>query len=171
MQSPGHIGLALLFAAPAWLVFDGAKKSLAFTALAALTGMAPDADLVLMKYFFIEHHGLTHSFLFIVPAALVLGAIAAGVYLAVRDDGPNRASAAAVFGFAALGLFTGMFAHVTGDFLTTPDIAPPIKPLYPVLEARIVGDVAFVKSKLWNLGLLALGIVVQVGLALKEFLN
>ena len=163
--------MALLFAAPAWLVFDDARKSLAFTALAALTGMAPDGDLVLMKYFFVEHHGLTHSFVFIVPAALVLGAVVAGVYLAVRDDGPNRASTAAVFGFAALGLFTGMFSHLFADFLTTPDIAPPLKPLYPVLETRVIGDFAHVKAKLWNFGTLAVGIAVQAGLGLEAYLN
>lgn len=161
--------MALLFAAPAWLVFDDVRKGLSFTALAALTGMAPDADLVLMKYFFIEHHGLTHSFLFVVPVALVLGAIVAGLYLAVRSD--RRASAAAVYGFVTLGLLTGLFAHMFADFITTPDIAPPIKPLYPVLEFRVIGDVAFVKSKLWNLGTLALGIVVQAGLGLETYLN
>ena len=162
--------MALLFAAPAWLVFDDARKSLAFTALAALTGMAPDGDLVLMKYFFIEHHGLTHSFVFIVPAALVLGAIVAGLYLAVRD-GERTSSAAAVYGFVTVALLTGMFSHVFADFLTTPDIAPPLKPLYPVLEARVIGDVAYVKAKSWNLGTLAVGIVVQGGLGVKELLN
>jgi membrane-bound metal-dependent hydrolase YbcI (DUF457 family) len=95
----------------------------------------------------------------------------AGLYLAVRSDSQRTSSAAAVYGFATLGLFTGLFAHVFADFLTTPDIAPPIKPLYPVLEARLVGDVAFVKSKLWNLGLLTLGIVVHGGLGLREVLN
>ena len=90
--------MALLFAAPAWLVFDDARESLAFTALAALIGMAPDADLVLMKYLFIEHHGLTHSLAFIVPAALVLGAVvvepAGHERLRGRENGERRAAEA-----------------------------------------------------------------------------
>jgi inner membrane protein len=169
VQSPGHIGMALLFAAPAWLVFSEWKSSVAFTALAASTGMLPDSDLVLMKYFFVEHHGLTHSFVFTIPTALVLGAVVAGAYIAVR--GTLRTSKLAIVGFAALGLFTGMTAHMFADILTTPDIAPPIKPLYPLLTDRVILDVAFVKSKLWNLGTLALGIVVQAAFGLRAYLK
>jgi membrane-bound metal-dependent hydrolase YbcI (DUF457 family) len=159
--------MALLFAAPAWFVFDRITPSLAFTALAASTGMFPDVDLYLMRYFFIEHHGLTHSLVFTVPAALVLGGIVAGGYLAVR--GGNRPSASAVYAFAVVALFTGMTAHLFADVLTSPDIAPPVKPLWPVLKARLVLDAAFVKSDLWNLGTLALGIVVQGGLGAKTY--
>ncbi|MFC6724041.1 metal-dependent hydrolase [Halobium palmae] len=169
MQSPGHIGMALLFAAPAWFVFHGLKTNLAFTALAASTGMLPDGDLLLMRYVFVEHHGLTHSLLFIVPTALVLGGIATGIYLAVR--GSSDYSTRQVYAFATVALFAGMLAHVFADVLTTPDIAPPIKPLYPLLETRLVLDAAFVKSKLWNLGTLGLGIVVQVGLLTREVLR
>ncbi|SEP05938.1 LexA-binding, inner membrane-associated putative hydrolase [Halogranum amylolyticum] len=169
MQSPGHIGMALLFAVPAWFVFSEAKASLAFTALTASMGMFPDGDLVLMQYFFVEHHGLTHSFVFIVPAALLLGAVVTGGYLLVRDD--THTSTAAVYAFATIALFTGMTAHVVADLVTTPDIAPPLKPLYPLVTDRVILDVAFVKSKLWNLGTLALGIVAQGSLALRAYLR
>ena len=163
--------MALLFAAPVWFVFDDLKTNLAFTALVASTGMLPDGDIVLMRYFFVEHHGLTHSLVFIVPAALVLGAVVAGAYLAVRDDSVYQASPRHVYAFAAVGLFTGMFSHVFADFLTTPDIAPPLKPLYPVLETRVVLDVAYVKSNLWNLGTLVLGIAVQAALVTGQYLG
>lgn len=162
MQSPGHIGLALLFAAPAWLVFDQFRAGLAFSALAALTGMFPDLDIYVMRYVFIEHHGVMHSLAFLVPAALVLGGIFTGGYLAVRDDHP---AATTVFAFVTVALFTGMVAHMVGDILTSPDIAPPIKPLYPLVDSRFVLDAAFVKSNLWNLGPLALGLVTQGSLA------
>lgn len=163
MQSPGHIGLALLFAAPAWLAFNQFRAGLAFSALAALTGMFPDLDIYVMRYLFIEHHGVMHSLAFLVPAALVLGGVVTGGYLAIRDgDSP---SAAAVFAFVTVALFTGMLAHMVGDVLTSPDIAPPIKPLYPLVDQRFVLDAAFVKSNLWNLGPLALGLVTQGGLA------
>jgi inner membrane protein len=169
VQSPGHIGLALLFAVPAWFVFTETKASVAFTALAASTGMLPDGDLLLMNYFFVEHHGLTHSFVFTIPTALFLGAVVTGGYLLIRGD--KRTSTAAVYGFATLALFTGMAAHIVADMLTTPDIAPPIKPLYPVVSERVILDLAFVKSKLWNLGTLALGIVAQVGFGLRAYLQ
>jgi hypothetical protein len=39
------------------------------------------------------------------------------------------------------------------------------------LKARLVLDAAFVKSNLWNLGTLALGIVVQAGLAVREYVR
>jgi membrane-bound metal-dependent hydrolase YbcI (DUF457 family) len=159
--------MALLFAAPAWFVFDRITPSLAFTALAASTAMLPDVDLYLMRYFFIEHHGLTHSILFTVPTALVLGGIAAGAYLAVRDG--NHPSGASVYGFAVVALFTGMLAHQFADVLTSPDIAPPVKPLWPVLKARLVLDAAFVKSNLWNLGTFALGLAVQGGLGAEKY--
>lgn len=163
--------MALLFAAPAWLVFDQLKTGLAFTALATATAMLPDGDLILMRHFFVEHHGLTHSLLFLVPTALLLGAVVAGGYLAVRGKSAYQPSARRVYGFVALGLFTGMLAHVFADILTTPDIAPPIKPLLPLLESRLILDVAFVKSNLWNLGTLAVGIVVQAGLGIRAYLG
>lgn len=169
MQSPGHIGLALLFAAPAWLVFEGFRAGLAFSALAALTGMFPDLDIYVMRYLFVEHHGVMHSLVFLVPAALVLGGVITGGYLAVRDG--DRPAAAAVFGFVTVALFVGMLSHMVGDILTSPDIAPPIKPLYPLVETRFVLDAAFVKSNLWNLGPLALGLLAQGALAVRGYLR
>ncbi len=160
--------MALLFAAPAWLVFDRATPSLAFTALTASTGMFPDVDLVLMRYLFVEHHGLTHSLLFTLPAALVLGGIVTGGYLAVRSGGR---SAWSVYAFASAALFAGMLAHLFADMLTSPDIAPPVKPFWPVLKTQVALDLAFVKSNLWNLGTLALGIVVQTTLGATEVLR
>lgn len=167
MQSPGHIGLALLFAAPAWLVFHGLRTNLAFAGLAASTGMYPDVDLVLVRYLFIEHHGLTHGVFFLGASALVLGALVAGVYLTVRDG--TTPSATGVYAFVTVALFVGMLAHLAGDVLTSPDIAPPVKPLWPLVKEPIVYDAAFVKSNLWNLGLLALGVVTQAGLGVKEY--
>ena len=161
--------MALLFAAPAWFALDDLKAGLAFTALAASTGMLPDGDIVLMRYLFVEHHGLTHSLVFIVPAALVLGALGTGAYLAVRDDSVYRASPRQVYAFAAVGLFTGMASHLFADFLTTPDIAPPLKPMYPALRTQVILDVAYVKSNLWNLGTLVVGVGVQAALVARQY--
>ncbi|MFC4359203.1 metal-dependent hydrolase [Halobium salinum] len=169
MQSPGHIGLALLFAAPAWLVFHGLKTNFAFAGLAASMGMYPDVDLVLVKYLFIEHHGLTHGVFFLLASALVIGAVVTGAYLAVRDG--TTPSSLRVYAFVAVALFVGMMAHLVGDVLTSPDIAPPVKPLWPVVKEPIVLDAAFVKSNLWNLGPLALGIAVQTGFGIREYLD
>jgi hypothetical protein len=64
-----------------------------------------------------------------------------------------------------------MLAHLVGDVLTSPDIAPPVKPPWPVIREPVVFDAAFVKSKMWNLGPLALGVVAQIGLGIRECLG
>jgi membrane-bound metal-dependent hydrolase YbcI (DUF457 family) len=151
------------------LLFSQFKTGLAFSGLAALTAMFPDTDLYVMQYVFIEHHGLMHSLVFLIPAALLLGVVVAGGYLAVRDD--DHPPATAVYAFVTVALFTGMLAHMIGDVLTSPDVAPPIKPLYPVVKSQFVLDAAFVKSNLWNLGVFALGVVVQTGLGVRGYLN
>lgn len=174
MQSPGHLGLALLFAAPAWLVFGQLKAGAAFSALAATTAMFPDIDLVAMRVLFIEHHGISHSLVFLIPAALVLGGVVTAGYLAIRDrtGRPTKSSRSvtALYAFATLALFTGMLAHLAGDVLTSPDVAPPIKPLMPITDSALYLDAAFVKSNLWNLGTLALGITVQTAFGIRGWL-
>lgn len=164
MESPGHLGVALLVAAPIWFV-AGTRTSLAFLGLVLSTAMLPDADLWLTELLPVAHHGITHSLTFVVGAALVLGALVAGVVALVRGhvdaDLPGTGRA---FGFATFGFVTGAFAHLLADFLTTPDVAPPLKPFQPFSEVPVILDVAYVYSPVWNLGLLAVAVLLHVGL-------
>lgn len=52
----GHVGMTLLFAAPAWIVW-GRRGALGFTAFALATAMLPDADLALRNVLPLTHHG------------------------------------------------------------------------------------------------------------------
>lgn len=164
MESPGHIGLALLVATPVWFLAE-TRTSLAFVALVASTAMLPDVDLLFTLLLPVAHHGSTHSLLSVVVAALVLGAMAAGAVALVRDhvdaDLPGTGK---TFGFATLGFGTGAAAHLLDDFITTPDVASPLMPFQPFTEATVVLDVAYVYSSVRNLGLLAVGAILNAAL-------
>lgn len=161
MESPGHLGLALLVATPVWFLAEP-RISLAFVALVVSTAMLPDVDLLLTQLLPIAHHGITHSLLFVVGAALALGALATGaVKLVEAHVDTDLPGIGWTFGFTTLGFGTGAAAHLLGDFLTTPDVAPPIMPFQPFTEATVILDIAYVYSPVWNLGLLAVGAVLN----------
>lgn len=160
MEAPGHLGMALLVAAPVWFV-AGTRTSLAFLGLVLSTAMLPDIDIKLATSLPIVHHGITHSLPFVVGTAVVLGALATAAVVLVRDAvDADFPSTGRTFGFTAAGFGTGAFAHLLGDFLTSPDVAPSIRPFQPFSEATVVLDVAYVYSPVWNLGMLAVGILV-----------
>nr|WP_229504767.1 metal-dependent hydrolase [Natrinema versiforme] len=72
----GHLGMALLFAAPAWTVW-GRRGALGFAAFALVTAMLPDTDLALRHVLPVTHHGVTHTVLFVVLLSVLAGAVAA----------------------------------------------------------------------------------------------
>jgi len=72
----GHLAMALLFAAPAWLVW-GRRGALGFTGFALVTAMLPDTDLVLQQVFPITHHGVTHTMVFVLLLSILVGAAVA----------------------------------------------------------------------------------------------
>lgn len=160
--------LTLLFAAQAWLVFHGLETNLAFAGLAASTGMYPEVDLVLLEYPFAEHHGSTHGVFFLAASTLVVGAVVTGAYLAVRDGAtPVGAGVRVRDGGAVRG-------HARAPRRRRADESghpPPVEPPWPVVREPVVFDAAFVKSKMWNLGPLALGVVAQIGLGIRECLG
>jgi hypothetical protein len=99
----------------------------------------------------------------------VPGGVLTGGYPALRRD--RHASAAAVFAFVTVAPFPGMLAHTSGDVPTSPDIGPPVKPLYPPVDQRFVLDAAFVESNLRSLGPLVAGLVTQGALDARGYLR
>ncbi|WP_123538976.1 metal-dependent hydrolase [Halosimplex salinum] len=166
----GHVAMGLLFALPAWFRWDG-RLPVAFAGFVLTTVMLPDVDLVLEVLFpAVEHHGVTHTVVFVAGVALVVGSLA-GVLLAPRveqvwqtSDGV-RVTRRTLTEFVTGGLLLGGLSHVFADMLSAPDIADPIEPLWPFVNQPISFDVIYYSSIWWNLGLLVLAVVLHLALA------
>ena len=167
----GHLGMALLLAAPAWLIW-GRRGALGFTAFALLTAMLPDADLLLRHVLPVGHHGVTHTIGFVVPASLLGGAVAAwwltDHLAAARWIRSEQLRTETVFVFATAGLLVGGLSHLFADVLSAPDIAPPLAPLWPLYAQPIVVDVIYYDSPWWNFGLFGVAVALHLGLARLE---
>lgn len=157
----GHLGMALLWLSPAWLFIDDQRTTLAFLASAFWFGMLPDIDLLLRGFQEFHHHGVVHTLLFAVGAALVVGPLFG---LAMRrlfggtDWFSSRASEHAI-GLGVVGVFVASVAHIFADMLSAPDASTRIEPLWPLVEGPIVYmDVLYYKSFWATIGLFAAGI-------------
>lgn len=162
----GHFAMALLWALPAWLIWDG-RVSLAFIALTLSTAMLPDLDLVLRSVLLVHHHGITHTFLFVLGVALAAGAVveyALGPFLkrTVLQTEGYTVSNGALFVFIAGGFTVGGFSHVFADMLSAPDIAQPVEPFWPLVDKPWSFDVIFYTSPWWNEGLLIVAVVLHI---------
>lgn len=169
----GHLAIGLLAAAPAWFVWDG-RVSLAFVAFVVSTVMLPDVDLVLrLAVPGVEHHGVTHTFVFILLVAVVAGVVAARGLAPhierwwLRSEG-HFVPRGEIYGFVTGGLVLGGASHVFADMLSAPDIAPPVSPLWPFVTEPISFDVIFYSSIWWNLGLLLVAGCVHAVLAYRD---
>ncbi|WP_158057128.1 metal-dependent hydrolase [Halorussus halophilus] len=169
----GHFAMALLFVLPAWYLADDTGTASRFVGLAMVTAMLPDSDLFLGQLLFlnINHHGITHSLTFVVPASIVFGAIATGLVVwyprrttprAVKSVEPLSA-----FKFTTAAFLVGGVSHLFADILSAPDIAPPIKPLMPFSYATLGIDVVYYDGVFVNFGLLVVALVAH-GLAYRS---
>jgi membrane-bound metal-dependent hydrolase YbcI (DUF457 family) len=165
--------MALLWAAPAWLVWD-ARVSIAFTGFTLVTAMLPDTDLLLRIFVPVHHHGVTHTIVFVTAVSLVAGAV---VEYGVKDRVERgllerrgyRAAPGGLFLFAAGGMFVGGMSHIFGDTLSAPDIAQPIEPFWPFFDKPYTIDVIWYSSPWWNIGLLAVAVALHAVLAYADF--
>ena len=162
----GHFGMALLWALPAWYLWDG-RVSLLFVAFVLSTAMLPDVDLVLQTVLPVQHHGITHTVLFVTTVALVAGAIVefglkSWLQRIWLDNHSTTLATGTLFVFIVSGLLLGGFSHLFADMLSAPDIAPPIEPFWPFFDKPWSVDIAWYKSPLWNVGLLSLAVVLHV---------
>jgi len=165
----GHLGMALLWLAPAWFLLDYRKTAVAFVAVGVPFGMWPDVDLVLEGIFpTVKHHGVFHTLLAVTLFAAVLGPVLGKAAEAVAGDtdwlSPEAAAHSVRFGFLAVWI-PGL-AHVFADMLSAPDIADSIEPLWPIYGGSIGVDLVWYNNPVVNWGLLVAGVLVNVGLFL-----
>ncbi|KYH23994.1 hypothetical protein HAPAU_40730 [Halalkalicoccus paucihalophilus] len=167
----GHFAMALLFAAPAWVLW-GHRGALGFTGFTLVTAMLPDSDLVLQHYLPVSHHGVTHTVLFVALVSVLSGAVAARWLTAHfnthRWIRSTTIPTETVFLFATAGLLTGGVSHIFADLLSAPDIAAPLAPFWPVYPEHIIIDVIYYNSPIWNFGLLAVAVALHLALARYE---
>ncbi|OAQ54241.1 metal-dependent hydrolase [Natrinema mahii] len=161
----GHLAMALLFAAPAWLVW-GRRAALSFAGFTLVTAMLPDTDLVLQGVLPITHHGVTHTLLFVALSSVLAGAVAARYltdwFNATRWIRSTDIGSEAVFAFATGGLLTGGISHLFADVLSAPDIASPLSPFWPLYPEPIVVDVIYYDSPVWNFGLFGVAVALHL---------
>lgn len=162
----GHLGMALLWLAPAWYFIDHRRTAAVFVAGGFWFGMFPDVDLYLSNWFAgIHHHGVFHTVLFVTILAAVIGPILGWVLKSAGDNSEwfsERAEANAyVIGFIAV--WVGGLSHVFADMLSAPDASTRIEPLWPLVKGPIVlMDVLWYKSWWATWGLFILGVAVNV---------
>jgi inner membrane protein len=144
----GHLGLALLVAAPvAFVLVRAGRTRAACAGVAALLGsvMLPDADLFVSR---LAHRGLTHS----VWAALVLGGLFAIVAWRLGGGRGPRDRAAFGFGVGA----TSVVAHLAGDVITPIGI----RPFAPLSDVEYSLALVASRDPAANLALFVAGVVV-----------
>lgn len=158
----GHVAFGLLFALPAWLVWNE-RASIGYIALAMVASLLPDIDLWLVKLFprAIHHHGVTHTVLFVIVTSLVGAAIVAALFTSRIDRWIDSEvfDRSRVFAFSFLGLLAGGLSHVVADMLSAPDISTPIEPLWPLVDGSWGLDLVWYNARWINAGFL----VVMVG--------
>jgi hypothetical protein len=162
----GHLGMALLWLAPAWFIFDRPKTAGAFVLSGFPFGMLPDIDLVLSRMFAtVKHHGVFHTVLVVTILAAVVGPVVGAVVDRVGGDdwlSPEVRENKYQFGFVAV--WIAGLAHVFADMLSAPDIAEAVEPFWPLYQQSLGIDVVWYNNPWFNWGLFVAGIVVNVGL-------
>lgn len=172
MYREGHLGIALLAYAPVAfaLSYAGGFEVLALgLAGVAFASYAPDLD---SEVSFIDHRGVTHTFLAAGALGVVYAAIA--VFLATHGVGrdaifvvqerPVAYVAAALFGFF-VGV-VGVCTHLLGDVITPMGIAP----CWPFDDQRYSLDLVLSSNRRVNAALLLAGgvaLVAAVGLGVE----
>ena len=160
----GHLAIGLLWAIPAWFVWDR-RVSAAFVAFVLLTSMVPDVDLYLPG---VPHHGVTHTVVFVVAVSLVVGAIVASLATGTlrrwwrRDEG-RVPSWSSLYAFVIGGLLVGGLSHLFGDMLATASFERTIEPFWPFLDKPVsIYLIQHYSAPLWNGGLLLVALAVHL---------
>ena len=160
----GHVGMALLFVAPAALLLDRKRWYPPVAALALATALLPDVD---GKIPFSHHHGGPHTLLFAVSVSLAVGLALAFVsanvlWLVRRIDGVPAFRPRSAFALGFGGAFAGLASHLFADLLMIPIGDNPVEPFWPVSNRPVALGLMHPGDPAWNYGLLIAGIVTQV---------
>lgn len=162
----GHLGMALVWLAPSWYLFDRQKTAFTFVAIFFWFGMLPDVDLVASSLIpGIHHHGIFHTVLVVTILAVVVGPLVGWIFEQVieKTGRPDRSVArhAVVIGIA--GVWVTGISHLFADILSAPDASTVIEPLWPLVTGPLVSiDVLYYQSVWARWGLLVLGLGANV---------
>lgn len=160
----GHLAVALLFALPAWILWDGRTGGI-FVAFVMVTSSLPDVDLLLQDMgFAVKHHGVTHTILFVVMFGALAGLLAIAVlrptlqrwWRLTEEETIQRGT---LYLFVAGGFILGGLSHLFGDMIAG-DSYEPVEPLWPVIGTEIEFPIAHYTSAWLN------GILLVVAVAL-----
>lgn len=164
----GHIGTALFFLAPAWLVFRETRVAALFVAAFTPFGLLPDVDLYLSNWVpGVHHHGVVHTILAVSIMAVVLGPLVGRVFVALaeRTSFVERPARVHEYAVGVAGVWVAGISHLFADILSAPDASTVIEPFWPLYTGRLVSiDVLFYQSIWARWGLLVLGIGCNVAL-------
>ena len=160
----GHVGMALLFAAPLAFLLDRKRRYPPVLVLALATALLPDLD---GKIPFSHHHGGPHTVLFAVSASLAIGLALAFVsanvlWLARRIDSVPAFRPRAAFALGFGGALAGLASHLFADLLMIPIADNPVEPLWPLSNRPVALGLMHPGDPAWNYGLLAAGIAAQI---------
>lgn len=169
VDAVGHLAIALLWVIPVWFLWDE-RLSLAFVGLATVASLLPDVDVLVPGV----PNATTHSILFVVAMALVVGAAVAVTAERVltrwwfEDEGrvPARST---LYVFAAGALFVGGVSHLVADLLASSSVAEGVPLLWPVVTQRFtIAAVQPLGDVTWNGVLLVVALSVHAGLFIVE---
>jgi hypothetical protein len=163
--------MALLFALPAWILWDGRTGS-AFVGFVLATATVPDLDLVLHGLGLpVKHHGVMHTVVFVLGVAVLAGAVAVAVlkptlkrWWRLTED--ETADERTITLFVTGGFALGGLSHLFADMLAG-DGYEPIEPLWPVVQSEIEFTVAHYTSPWLNGILFAVAVALHLGVLLS----
>lgn len=167
----GHLGMALVWLAPLWLVLDDPETVALGVAGGFWFGVLPDVDVLLAAFIpGVHHHGVVHTVLAATLFALFLGPPFGLTLRRVARRVPTT-SARSTRQFVTLGVgivWVTCLSHVFADILSAPDIASRIEPLWPLVDGPVVMvDLVWYNSPYVNWGLLLGGLALNAALAYR----
>jgi len=164
----GHLAMGLLWAIPAWFLWDG-LVSVAFIGGTTVAALLPDVDLWIQRLApaLIHHHGFTHTVVFVVAVSLAAGGLVAAAFAGPlgRWVPGDRYTSDHSFALAFLAVLVGGCSHLFADMLSAPDIAQPIEPFWPLFDKPVAFELIWYNAPLWNVGLFIVAVLIHLVLA------
>lgn len=162
----GHVAMGLLFALPAWILWDG-RTSVAFVAFVLASSPLPDLDLHLGDLGLpVEHHGVLHTVVFVVGVAAIAGLVVVAVFRPMlqrwwRLSEREFVRKGTLYLFVAGGFALGGLSHLFADVIAA-DPRQLIRPLWPFVDEPIAVEIAYFESPWLNGALLIAAVVLHV---------
>ncbi|MFC4450341.1 metal-dependent hydrolase [Halorussus aquaticus] len=162
----GHLGMALIWLAPAWYFIERRKTAAVFVGLGFWFGMLPDVDLYLSNWFAgIHHHGVFHTVLVVTLLSLVFGPLLGWVFTKVNNQTDLFTDRAArhAYEMGVIAVWVAGLSHLFADMLSAPDASTRIEPLWPLVKGPVIYmDLLWYKSFWATTALFLLGAGINV---------